>query len=55
MCEGAKNKLRVFQNVLTQCENIEKSTQEIRTITVVTEREIKEDLDAVINAVKPAH
>jgi hypothetical protein len=53
--EDAKNKLRVFQSVLTQCGNIEKSTKEIRTITGDAEREIKEDLDAVINAVKPPH
>lgn len=50
--EAAKNKLRVFQRVLTQCGNIEKSTRDIREEIAVAEREIKEDLDAVINAVK---
>jgi hypothetical protein len=53
--EAAKYKLKVFQSVLTQCGNLEKSTNEIRTIIKDAEREIKEDLEAIINAVNPSH
>jgi hypothetical protein len=38
---------------LTQCGNIQKSTEDIRTIITTTEREIKEELDALINTMKP--
>jgi hypothetical protein len=49
--EAAKYKLKAYQSVVTQCGNIEKSTQDIRKIIGITEKEIQADLDAIINAI----
>jgi hypothetical protein len=47
-----KNKLEEFKAIRTQCSNIEKSNEEIRTISRRAEKEISEQLTEIIESIK---